>query len=247
MSKLAETYLHLDINLDESSKNKLKNFLRARAPIYSEGVFNQELEFAVYVEDGSVKIWLAAAGILYAGISGYGSFRTGIDYLVKDAQTISERLFEDVKEVGVSDQQVINFQRRLGVPGQIKRVLRDIKKLEREGNDRNQGDYNTKIALISRSLERIAKQLDHPEDLQLFRENVPQQFRTEVPKRLPNREVERARLIALRPEEFETDTFDEIGTSSLQIGADQHDNMWASPDYEIKQTADGIRLFLRGT
>lgn len=245
MSKLAETYLHLDINLDETEKSKLKNYLLSKAPIYSEGFFNQELEFAIYVEDGSVKIWLAAAGALYAGIASYGSFRTGIDYLVKDAQAISERLFEDVKQSGISYQQVTNFQRRLGVPGQIKRVLQKIKRLEKNGQSLSKENYKIHMQSISGALERISKNLDHQQDLQLLRENIPQQLRASIPKRLPSREIELAQYIALRPEEFETNITYPTSIPTLLIDSNKHSNIWLDSNYEVKEIPNGIQLLPR--
>jgi hypothetical protein len=245
LSKLAETYLHLDINLDEKDKSQLKDYLLSKAPTYSQGIFKQELEFAVYVEDGSLKIWLAAAGMLYAGIAGYGSFRSGIDYLVKDAREVSERLFEDVKQAGVSQDQVVNFQRRLGVPGQIKRVLRDIRKLEKNGRDFSKHDYEILVNSVKNRLERISKKLDHEEDLYLLHKNIPKTLSDSLPRNLPSPDKEKARLIALRPEEYDSSFYVPSNALTLGTDTDNYNDLWSSDSYVVKETSNGIRLLPR--
>lgn len=68
MTKLAETYLRLDIRLAEPDILELRAYLQRRAATFAEGLFGQVSEFAVYVEDGSIRVWLAVAGVLYVGL-----------------------------------------------------------------------------------------------------------------------------------------------------------------------------------
>lgn len=243
MSKLSETYLHLDIKIDESGKSKLKNYLSSKAPLYAEGIYKQELEFAVYVEDGSLKVWIATAGIIYASVAGYGSFRSGIDYLVKDARAISERVFEDVIKAGVPQDRVVNFQRRLGVPGQIKRVLADINELERERAHLSAHELNSKLASIRRALERISKNLDHQEDANLLRRNIPDLLKASIPERLPKRDIERAKVIALKPEEYESSLNFPNSYPALSVDTNNYQSRWESASFNVEETPYGI-LFL---
>ena len=245
MSKLSETYIHLDLNLDESGKSILKEYLSNKAPLYAEGIYSQQLEFTVYVEDGSLKVWLAAAGIIYAGVAGYGSFRSGIDYLIKDARAISERVFEDVRQSGVPQDRVINFQRRLGIPGQIKRVLSETKKLERESSNLSAEERSLRLASIRRAMERIAKNLDHQEDADLLRSNLPDIVIGSIPKRHPKRDIERARMIALKPEEYESLSYFPSSYPTLQIDKKNLPNPWGSTIFDVEETPYGIRLFPR--
>ncbi|OOE37404.1 hypothetical protein BZG00_15620 [Salinivibrio kushneri] len=242
MSKLSETYIHLDINLDEIGKSRLKEYLSNKAPLYAEGIYSQDLEFAVFVEDGSLKVWLATAGIIYAGVAGYGSFRSGIDYLVKDARAISEKVFEDVKQSGVPQDRVINFQRRLGVPGQIKRVLAETRKLERESSNLTEEERSVRLASIRRTMERISKNLDHQEDADLLRSNLPDLLRDSIPKRLPQRDIERARLIALKPEEYESLVNLPVSYPALSTDRQYLQNPLESTTFEVKETPYGIRF-----
>ncbi|MFT0138966.1 hypothetical protein ACEK07_22750 [Alcanivoracaceae bacterium MT1] len=245
MSKLSETYIHLDLNLDESGKSKLKEYLSNKAPLYAEGIYSQELEFAVYIEDGSLKVWLATAGIIYAGVAGYGSFRSGIDYLIKDARAISERVFEDVRQSGVPQDRVISFQRRLGVPGQIKRVLSETRKLERESFNLSAEERSLRLVSIRRAMERISKNLDHQEDADLLRSNLPDILIDSIPKRLPKRDIERAKMIALKPEEYESLSNFSSRYPALQISKKNLPDSWGSTTFDVEENPYGIQLVPR--
>lgn len=245
MSKLSETFIHLDVNLDEKGKSRLKDYLYSKAPLYAEGIYRQELEFAVYVEDGSLKVWLATAGIIYAGVAGYGSFRSGIDYLVKDARAISERVLEDVRQSGVPQDRVINFQRRLGVPGQIKRVLADTRRLERESSNLTAEERSIRLASIRRAMERISKNLDHQEDADFLRSNLPDPLKDSIPKRLPRRDRERAKMIALKPEEYESLTNFQSTYPTLPVDTNNSQTTWEITTFDVEETPYGIRFLPR--
>ena len=246
MSKLAETYLHLEIRLDDEGKKQLQRYLQEKAPFYSAGVYEYELEYAVNIEDGSVKVWLTVAGAIYAGIASYGSFRSGIDYLVKDAQTVSERAFADLKDSGMPQDHVINFQRRQGVPGQIKRALREIRMLENNGRNLSEKEYNSKTKSVRRALERISKGLDHEKDLNILKENIPQQLQNSLPSRLPDRHIHEARLVALRPEEYEFRPT--LTGNSLAVVPESYSgsSFLLSDAYTVKESSDGIRFLPSG-
>jgi hypothetical protein len=96
MTKLAETYFRLGVRLEESDRGEFQSFLNDRARAYAGELFGQHPEIVVYIADGSLRSWIIIAGAMYVGIGQYGSFRSGVDYVVRDARTFSERVFEDV-------------------------------------------------------------------------------------------------------------------------------------------------------
>ncbi len=203
MTKLAETYLRLDIRLAEPGILELRAYLQRRAATFAEGLFGQVSEFAVYVEDGSIRVWLAVAGVLYVGIGQYGSFRSGVDYAVKDARTFSERVLQDVKNSGVSEAEIRRFERRLGVPGKIKRIFRRFDWLESRGRDLSKTDYEREIQSISRGLQSIFRAVDDKRDRALILDSLPMEFRSRLPERLPIPVQHQTLVVGLRPEEFD--------------------------------------------
>ncbi len=203
MTKLAETYLRLDIRLAEPDILELRAYLQRRAATFAEGLFGQVPEFAVYVEDGSIRAWLVVAGALYVGIGQYGSFRSGMDYAVKDARTFSERVLQDVKNSGVSEAEIRRFERRLGVPGKIKRIFRRLDRLEARGRDLSKADYEREIQSISRGLRSIFRAVDNKRDRALILDSLPMEFRSRLPERLPVPDHHQTPVVGLRPEEFD--------------------------------------------
>lgn len=203
MTKLAETYLRLDIRLAEPDILELRAYLQRRAATFAEGLFEQDPEFAVYVENGSIRVWLVVAGALYVGIGQYGSFRSGVDYAVKDARTFSERVLQDVKNSGVSEAEIRRFERRLGVPGKIKRIFRRLDWLEARGRDLSNADYEREIQSISRGLQTIFRAVDDGRDRALILDSLPMEIRSRLPERLPIPDHHQTRVVGLRPEKFD--------------------------------------------
>ncbi|MFA0812154.1 hypothetical protein [Microbulbifer epialgicus] len=242
MTKIAETYIHLDINLDENSKSKLKDYLIAQAPKYAKGIYEQSLQFEAFVEDGSLKVWLTYAGIIYAGVSAYGSFRSGIDHLIKDARAVSEMVLEDLKDSGVPEPKIINFQRRLGVPGQIKRTLSEVKKLDNEHRNLTEQERTERITSIRKSMERISKNIDNQEDADVIRNNIPSFLKSSIPERLPKRDMERAKMIALRPEEFIDRNYLPTSYPALSVDTSISTNLWKSNLFKLEETSSGIQF-----
>jgi hypothetical protein len=151
-------------------------------------------------------------------------------------------VFEDVKLSGVPQDRVINFQRRLGVPGQIKRVLAETKRLERDSSHLSEEERNIRLVSIRRAMEKISKNLDHQEDADLLRSNLPDLLRDSIPKRLPQRDIERARLTALKPEEYESLVNLPGSYPALSTDRQYLQNPWESNTFEVKETPYGIRF-----
>lgn len=203
MTKLAETYFHLDVRLPEADAVELRSYLYRRASAYGEGLFGQTAEFDVNVEDGSIRAWLIVVGALYIGIGQYGSFRSGIDYAIKDARSFSEHVLEDVRNSEISDSEILRFERRLGVPGKIKRVFRRLERLEAHGQNLSKTEYEGEIRLISRGLHSIFRAMDDERDRALLFDSLPIELRATLPERLPTPEYNDIQRVGLRPKELE--------------------------------------------
>lgn len=207
MTTLAETYLRLDIRLSEPDLRELRAYLRHSAPTFAEGLFRQVPEFTIQVEDGSVRAWLAAVGFLYVGISGYGSFRSGLDYAVKDARTFSERVLQEVENSGVSETEIPRFERRLGVPGKLQRIFRRLDRLEKSGRNLSKADYEREIQSINRGLHNIFREVDNKRDHELILQSLPKQFKSKLPKRLPVPGPRESPMVRLRRDEMDLPTY----------------------------------------
>ncbi len=126
MTKLAETYLHLDVWVPASAKFELYSYACDLAAEASKNFHDQNIQISLEYKDGSIRIWIKYLGYLYVAIVAYGEFREGIDYLVSDAQRASEFVFEGLQKEGMKSEYVRRKERRLGVPGRLKRAVRMI-------------------------------------------------------------------------------------------------------------------------
>ncbi|WP_299494584.1 hypothetical protein [uncultured Shewanella sp.] len=55
---------------------------------YANLIYDQQTEIYVQLQEGSLKVTLAVVGALYIGIGQYGSFHSGIDYMIKDSKSL---------------------------------------------------------------------------------------------------------------------------------------------------------------
>ena len=197
MTKIAESYFRLDLNMDESSREGLRQVLQNSLWPHTEGLFGQSADVSVFVEDGSTRVWVLVLGSLYAGITGYGSFRSGIDAIVKDAQQFTESVRANLSEKGVEEEKFILTQRRLGVPGQLKRIIKRIEQLD---GDLSPPDRQKEIELITKRIEKVIAELDSEEDYQLIRGQLPENLAGRVPERLPL--IPESQMYATRPRDI---------------------------------------------
>lgn len=243
MTKLAETYFRLDIRLPAEDLEKLRGYLEKRASVYyAEGLFNQSPEFAVYVEDGSVRGWLVVAGALYLGIGQYGSFRAGLDYVVHDARTFSERVLEEIRGAGLSDSEIGRLERRLGVPGQLRRLFRRLDRLEKHGHELSAPDHKREVNSIARSFNRVLKSIDNDRDQALVIEYLSSEIREALPEPGPPSQYPHIPRAALRPEGFNVERGQLLvppiygGDAQRRRGIEQENR------YQISTSPSGLHL-----
>ncbi|MFC1876628.1 hypothetical protein ACFL2E_05065 [Thermodesulfobacteriota bacterium] len=188
MTKLAETYIHLNIEASQEFIKESEEFLHHFAQLFSSEIFEQDTRIYIRYESGSWKTWVTVAGAIYIGIGQYGSFRSGIDYLLKDSKRFSNAVIENFVEKEKIDESLIyRTERRLGIPGKIQRLFKRIDKLK----SYNQTDLidhrkypwgksnseverpktfpiDNEIKNIKHEIIQIFKTLEHEEDKNLF-------------------------------------------------------------------------------
>lgn len=188
MTKLAETYIHLSIDASEEFARESEDFLYSIARSIAYEIFEQDTQIHIRFEDGSWKTWIAVAGAIYIGIGQYGSFRSGIEYLSKDARKFSNTIIEQFIDREKVDESVIyRTERRLGMPGKLHRLFKKIDKLKEYDslypNDRRRypwsdsptdierrrsSSLNEELHKIKMGIIQIFKELDNQQDKTLF-------------------------------------------------------------------------------
>ena len=207
MTLVAETYLNCSIYLPAEDREELAAYIGGRSREIFQEIYAGRPGVSVKVEAGSVKIWVEAVAALAVVITGYGSFRSGIDYLVGDARKFSEAVRGVIVDVGVDSSEIAVFQRRLGVVGKIQRVLKSIERVEGSYYyDHN--DRRDRLDQLKAELFEVIIELDGEKDRSLLLENLPEVIAHAVAREpaehLPRFPRANSRLAA-RPRDWDPD------------------------------------------
>ncbi|MGR3717148.1 MAG: hypothetical protein ACU0B1_10415 [Thermohalobaculum sp.] len=126
MTKLAETYINMQVWIPDRFRSSFFSEIEDIARNSSRTAFSQDIEVEILYRDGSLKIWVLYAGIIVSAIAQYGSFKNGIDQIIKDARWVSEQVFDNLNKQGLQNEYIIRKERRLGVSGRVRRALTEI-------------------------------------------------------------------------------------------------------------------------
>ena len=84
------------------------------------------VDIELRVEQGSTKVWVTVITLANAIIF-YGSLRQSVDYLIQDAKWVSDQVLPVVKDrLGIVSDDPEYVERRLGVPGEMKRLIAEV-------------------------------------------------------------------------------------------------------------------------
>lgn len=95
----------------------------------------------VRIERGSTKVWVTVTSIASALIW-YGSIRQSIDYMIKDAKHVSKVVAQEVPNVTPLRDDPMYCERRLGTPGQLRRLFQQVERREISADEATQRAVN---------------------------------------------------------------------------------------------------------
>lgn len=179
LAQVAETYLRLGLIMPEPDQEAFSEFIRANAIETAQKLYPSEVEIFVRVIDGSVRLWVKVSVGLYLAVSAYGSFRSGIDYLVKDAQLFSEEIRTVVENTGINEEDILVFQRRLGTVGKLKRAFDELRNIER-ASYLNRAEKSHRYLRVKALILDVLATLPDPRDREMVINELPATLRNEV-------------------------------------------------------------------
>ena len=197
MAHLAGLNLHLDINFDEIDPQEAEQYLLEITKKYSTLIYGHEVKIHVEVREGSVKAKLAIVGAIYISICGYGSFRSGIDYLIKDAKIVNELVLNELLKNGLNESEIIKIDRTHCAPDKIRRVLLSIERLEAKVNI-DDVLYKKELSKIKASVKNICGELDE-KDIGIFASSLKSIY---LPENTPIPKIAEEYKILAREEEI---------------------------------------------
>lgn len=182
--KIAETYIRIKIPATKNNKERLISILAKEAEIYSKEFFKGKIKYRIVVEEGSLKGKITIYGaiiVLIEGVSNYGSFRQGLQQIISDSQHFSENVIEHTKQNDNSYRiNTERTERRLGLPGRLKRTLDRINYLEQHIDDLPLNQVRRELTELKQDLSNIINSLDTQErnSLEQF---LPNDLRNSLP------------------------------------------------------------------
>lgn len=177
MSNLAIVYLHLDFDLSYDDFEATREYLTNVAGRYSSIIYRQNSNVRVELRDGSVKAWILVAGSIYVAIGQYGSFRSGVDQIIKDAKSVKEYITDTLVKDGVDESRIIEVKRNRCLPDKIRRLFLRIDRFEERIADMLPAEKAREAELITRAAAGISYELDYQEDLDQFLSCLDDRFK----------------------------------------------------------------------
>jgi len=174
VAQIAGMYLHFDILFDEIDEREAEEYISSIVKSYSDLIFNQESKLRVQIREGSVKVYVALTGAIYLAIGQYGSFRSGIDYMIEDAKYLKGLVVSQLIKNGLSESDVVSVRKEHCAPDKIRRVLLSIERLESKRN-LSKEYLQKELSKIKSSVTNICHQLDE-QDIGLFASSIDSKY-----------------------------------------------------------------------
>jgi hypothetical protein len=183
----AESYFHFfDIDFSSQLEERLFPFVREQGQEFANEIFRFPHELSVELGPGGTKIWIRILTKVGKAIVYYGAFRTGIDYIVHDARTFTERAAVPiVQKLGSPELSRYRLERRVGIPGMLKHVIDDLDRLPSVWKRASVAERQLYFDEIQKQTERIFELVDS-DDQQIIASGLESVARNTEPVLPPN-------------------------------------------------------------
>ena len=174
MALLAGLEFHFDLDFHEIQLQEAESYLEKLTSKYANLIFDQQTVVHVKLQDGSLKVTLTVVGALYIGIGQYGSFRSGIDYMIKDAKSLKELVTSEIVKNGMNEADIIESKKAHCDPDKIRRVLLAIDRVESKLS-LSKSDLKKELSKVRASVRNICSSLSE-EDAGLFAISIKETY-----------------------------------------------------------------------
>lgn len=162
MSELATIKIHLKGSYSDLDKYYGEKYLRESILPLSKSLFRQDAEVQIQYRDGSLVILIALAGSIYVGIGQYGSFRSGLEAMKKDAIFLGKALESIILKNGFPKEKIDSIR---GNNHLVSKTLLLLKRIEKFKNHNFTDEYSKREAeLISTKLDSLLSEASDTAD-----------------------------------------------------------------------------------
>jgi hypothetical protein len=213
VSLIAGIEFQFDLNFQEIDLQETESYLRDITSKYSDIIFGQQTDIRAILEEGSLKATLLVLGTLYIAIGQYGSFRSGIDYMINDAKSLKDLVSSQIIKNGLNEASIMESKRIQCDPDKIRKVLLSIERLESKKNLVPE-EIEKDISKIKTSVRNICGHLND-EDAGFFVSSIQQRYWPDD-RKIPYF-IERYNLV-VREEEISKSRLTVLNTQARRLG-----------------------------
>lgn len=174
MALLAGLDFHFDLDFNDVSLEQAEHYLEELTSKYANLIYDQSTQIDAQLKEGSLKVTLAVFGALYMGIGQYGSFRSGIDYMIQDAKSLKSLVTSEIVKNGMSEADIIESKKMYCDPDKIRRVLLAIDRFESKSKLANV-ELHKELSKIRTSVRNICHSLSE-EDAGFFAISIKDKY-----------------------------------------------------------------------
>lgn len=171
---LCQAYVHVEPEgMNEIALKKFNTVISAFIEERGKFFINKDVDTSVELKDGSLKVYVTIFGSLYAVISAYGSFRSGVDYLSTDVKRLSETVVSEcLFQSKCRHDDVIHLEARVGVIGQLKNISDEIKAINTQVQSKPLDQIILKLDKLTNDIDKMEKNLHAPNDIPYVRKSL---------------------------------------------------------------------------
>lgn len=170
----------LDLSLSDKDAKELEHYLLEVTQRYASLLYRQSVQVEIHYWEGSFKSVIVVAGSIYLAIGAYGTFRSGLDYVIKDGKAVTDYIRESLVKDGLPEDKILEIKRRQGTPDKIRRLYRRIdshkaKKPAKEGQSKHDREEDL---IRSKAAKVVLEDLDHKSDVNAFLQSLEKEYKS---------------------------------------------------------------------
>lgn len=207
---LGEAYIKFDFEYSEASKLLIKNAYLEQIGLKSHEFLKvrELIKISIEYDKGSTKtriiVWGAVVNI-YLGIGNYGDFKSGVREVISDVKSFSNYVIDHIDgDPNINPYNIVNTQRRTGMPGRMNELYKRIESLEVNINSLSDNEIQAELEVIKGEVSNISEVLSQQER-NSFLQSIDNNYKQNLPQPDDRKTTYLYNRYALKPEDdFET-------------------------------------------
>jgi len=203
---LGETYIKFDFEYSDSSKSLIKKAYLEQVGLKSHEFLKAKelIKISIEYDKGSTKtriiIWGTVVNI-YLGIGNYGDFKSGVREIINDVKSFSTYVIDHIEgDPNINPNNIINTQRRTGMPGRMNELYKRIENLEQNINDLSNDQIQEELQEIKKEISNISNVLSYQER-NSFLQSIDDNYKQDLPQPDNRKTTYFYNRYALKPED----------------------------------------------